>query len=104
MTLPLGAVTEANAVFRRENGDTTATFSDATFEPIFYDEATSAQKTEAEAVCGGADNIACIFDYIATNNSALALATKASDDNFVAEEAVLSEWLYYAVNPSLTLI
>ena len=51
--------------------------------PIFLDEASGADKAEAEKLCGP-DNVACIYDYIATGSKTVAEATsgtkKAADE------------------------
>ncbi|XP_062600104.1 mucin-like protein [Saccostrea cucullata] len=59
------------------------------FTPLFLDDFTKAERDEAIAVCGGADKMNCIFDYLATQNSAVANLTK-STHAAAEEEAVLA--------------
>lgn len=83
------AVTDANSVFRRKQGQTAATFFNSTFEPIYLDEASDSARTEAETVCGGVANLPCIFDYIATNDTQVALGTLEAVVAYTTDEAKL---------------
>lgn len=53
-----------------------ANFSDPNHEPQFLDELDNKTRQEAEAVCGGSENIQCIFDFSQTGNRELALDTQ----------------------------
>lgn len=46
--------------------------------PIFLDEVNATVIEEAAKVCKGRENIACIFDFIATGNEAIAKNTMAA--------------------------
>ncbi|XP_055957125.1 fibrillin-1-like isoform X3 [Patella vulgata] len=58
-----------------------ADFSFPEFVPVFLDEQPDDVKAQAYAVCGGQTNLACIYDFIATGNQALAAETLTSNDD-----------------------
>ena len=63
-------------MFTYPNGQGVANFSDPNHEPQFLDELDNKTRQEAEAVCGGSENIQCIFDFSQTGNRELALDTQ----------------------------
>ncbi|GFR76121.1 latent-transforming growth factor beta-binding protein 4 [Elysia marginata] len=76
------AITEDTTIFTYEQGKGTADFSNASFVPIFLDEVDNATIAAAEAVCGGSTDTACVFDYVATQNAALAQRTQQALQEF----------------------
>ena len=87
-----GAVTDDISVFRRNNGDLTATFSNSSFVPLYFDEQDNQTKIDAANKCGGLKNIACVFDFIATQDEAFALATKNELTQFAEDKKKLGEF------------
>lgn len=84
--LPLtGAVNDS--IFAYGPGENTTTFSDPDFMPIFLDETNSTERADAENICGGSSNLACIFDYIATKNKEIATSTKDVSSTYQNQEA-----------------
>ncbi|RUS86242.1 hypothetical protein EGW08_005984, partial [Elysia chlorotica] len=79
------AVTTSNTIFTYENGLGPANFSDPSFVPIFLDEVPEATKQQAAAVCGGLEDSACVFDFVATGNAQLAERTQAAKQEFDTE-------------------
>ena len=75
-----------NTIFTYENNLGTANFSDPSFVPLFLDEQPTDKIDQAAAVCGGTEDRACVFDFIATSNEALALRTKAVKQQFDTDE------------------
>lgn len=62
------------------------------FVPIFADEASAAKRANATAICGGPTKLACIYDYLATDNKQLAQATAGTSDDVVNTEKLISKW------------
>ncbi|XP_070174330.1 fibrillin-3-like [Littorina saxatilis] len=75
------AVTEKNTVMRYGPREGPADYAHPEFIPVFLDEQPADVIQAAEQQCG-ANNLACIYDYIATGNRDLAL-----DSRTVKEEA-----------------
>ncbi|GFO24161.1 fibrillin-1 [Plakobranchus ocellatus] len=82
------AIPQEESLFSYDVGQNTSSFTNANFTPLFLDETSQELRTEAESVCGSTTNLPCIFDYIATRNSELALATAGAIDAFTAQEAI----------------
>ena len=61
----------STTVFTYDNGKTTLSYQNHTFDPIYLDEVDATVKTEAEQKCGGQD-FACVFDFIATKDEEFA--------------------------------
>ena len=68
------------SIFTYPVGQTSEDYVDRNFRPLFLDK-TSAKYNEAKKICGES-NLACIYDFIATDNKELAQETK-----LVAERA-----------------
>ncbi|XP_070175147.1 uncharacterized protein [Littorina saxatilis] len=84
------AITADNSIMRYETRESTADFANPEFVPIFLDEQPADVKQEAETLCGGADKLACIYDFVATGNKAFALNTQQTDVSAVAVRAELA--------------
>ena len=54
------------------------TYSHPDFVPIYLDEQPTEVRSRAESVCG--DNLACIYDYVATGSEAFALDSKSVNE------------------------
>ena len=72
----IGQITQEESLFSYPMGQGVANFSDPNHEPQFLDELDNKTRQEAEAVCGGSENIQCIFDFSQTGNKELALDTQ----------------------------
>ncbi|XP_071101749.1 fibrillin-1-like [Haliotis cracherodii] len=58
------------------------------FEPLYYDEASEADRNASIAACGGDEkNLPCIFDFLATGDQAVADSTKQTDEGVKKERA-----------------
>ncbi|XP_070175148.1 fibrillin-2-like, partial [Littorina saxatilis] len=84
------AITADNSVMRYETRESTADFAHPEFVPIFLDEQPDDVKQEAETLCGGADKLACIYDFVATGNKAFAINTLRTDVTAAAERKELA--------------
>ncbi|XP_059158121.1 uncharacterized protein LOC131942326 [Physella acuta] len=76
------AINHNESLFQYGYGQNTITFSNSSFQPIFYDEQNATTKEEAEKFCNGSGNLPCIFDYIATKNEKIAESSLKSSDTF----------------------
>ncbi|CAE1328534.1 unnamed protein product [Acanthosepion pharaonis] len=77
------------SLFTYPAGQTKDNYIDKSFRPLFLDKTTAKYK-EAVKVCDGEKNIACIYDFIATENKALAQKTQA-DAKTATEELAQSK-------------
>jgi hypothetical protein len=75
----IGLTSAAQSIFKYDNGKSHSDYSFPTFVPKFLDEANETLVAEATSLCGEGKN-QCIFDYVFTGNSDLALATTATED------------------------
>ena len=71
-----GQITEDESLFYYSKGMGVANFSVPDHKPQFLDELDNVTRKEAENVCGGPQNIQCIFDYSQTGNRELAQNTQ----------------------------
>ncbi|CAH1789481.1 unnamed protein product, partial [Owenia fusiformis] len=62
----LWRITYSESIFWYPNDVTTGNFSDASFEPLFLSNFTEEEQNEAKTKCK--DEIACVFDYLATGD------------------------------------
>ncbi|KAK0067663.1 fibrillin-3, partial [Biomphalaria pfeifferi] len=69
-------VTSLNSVFKYKEGENATTYQFPKFEPLFLKEVNETIRKNAEEKCQ--NNIACVFDYVATGNEAFATATLAA--------------------------
>lgn len=78
-----GAVDINNTVMRYEARMGPKDYNHPEFQPVFLDELDALVRREAEGLCG-AQNLPCIYDFLATGNKDFALSTadqqKLSDD------------------------
>ncbi|CAH1788959.1 unnamed protein product [Owenia fusiformis] len=73
----LWKITQIESIFWYRDGETTGNFSDASFEPLFLSNFTEEERNEANTKCK--DEIACVFDYLATGDESVANATLSTD-------------------------
>ncbi|XP_055860776.1 mucin-4-like isoform X7 [Biomphalaria glabrata] len=74
-------VTTTNTVFKYKEGENATTYQNFNFEPLYLEEANQTLVKQAEVICK--DNVACIFDYVATGNRDFATATLTSSTQAV---------------------
>ena len=87
-----GMVMPSESIFNYSNGKSASDYSDSSFEPLFIDEVDPAKLANATAECGGASaSQACIFDYIATGNKALAQQSGQTDAHSNQTNAALGK-------------
>uniref|UniRef100_A0A2C9L091 VWFD domain-containing protein n=1 Tax=Biomphalaria glabrata TaxID=6526 RepID=A0A2C9L091_BIOGL len=68
-----------NSIFEYAQGEGSHDYRHADFVPIFLDEVDNTTKEAAYRYCG-ADDIACVFDYVATGDVTFAENTKLTAD------------------------
>ncbi|XP_059167478.1 fibrillin-2-like [Physella acuta] len=78
----LWAITQNESLFQYNYGQSTSTFSNPNFTPLFYDEQNPTKIAEAEKICNGSGNLPCIFDFVATQNEKIAETSLMSSDQF----------------------
>ncbi|XP_052806502.1 mucin-4-like [Mya arenaria] len=76
--------TEAESIFKYDEGITHNDFSHPEFTPQFLEEANQTMVQEANTTCNG--NIQCIFDFVFTGDRQLALQTGSTEE--LADEAI----------------
>ena len=76
----LGQVSEEESLFFYEDGQNVSTMSDPYHRPIFLDEIDNETLSEAAGICGGVENVECLFDFSQTRNEELAQATASTDN------------------------
>ena len=62
-------------MFFYEVGESVSTFSDPNHMPVFLDEIRPEVLEDAIEVCGGDENLECLFDFTQTRNAELAQNT-----------------------------
>ncbi|KAK7492745.1 hypothetical protein BaRGS_00016050, partial [Batillaria attramentaria] len=74
------ALTSQTSLFRYQAGYNTDSYTNDSFVPIFLSEVNQTLITQAETTCGSSADVGCIFDFIATGDTDLALGTKQASD------------------------
>ncbi|KAL8595290.1 hypothetical protein ACOMHN_020043 [Nucella lapillus] len=74
------AVTDDNSLFMYERGWGTSRYTNDSFQPLFLSEIPEQKLAEAHKECGGAEDLSCIYDFVATDDKDLANSTKAAND------------------------
>lgn len=75
-----GAVNETTSIFHYGSGLSHRDYSHPEFVPFFVDEYPEDQRNASREACGGdSASQACIFDYLATGDKALALSSGNTD-------------------------
>ena len=91
-----GQITQDQSLFYYEDGQDVSTFSDPNHIPVFLDEIDNDTLSEAIDICGGDENIECLFDFSQTGNEALAQSTASTNNQNNGNEQVIGQWqLYY---------
>ncbi|KAK3103621.1 hypothetical protein FSP39_020595 [Pinctada imbricata] len=104
----------SDSLFTYPPGKSAGDYVDTAFEPLFVDEVDPQTLANATAQCGGASvaSQACIFDFLATNDTALAQESGQTDTQGNAQIASLSnaspdltgnETIYVRVNETVQL-
>ncbi|XP_041371795.1 fibrillin-2-like isoform X2 [Gigantopelta aegis] len=70
------------------------------FSPIFLDDVDATKRNEAVTLCGGAAQKACIYDYVSTGETAIALQTKVSLAESIANKEIIANAVPVVTGPS----
>lgn len=90
--LNTGSVNESTSLFHYDTGYTHGYFSHPDFVPFFIDEFTEEERNASIVACGGASaSQACIFDFLATGDKALADSSGSEQSTFDTESATAGE-------------
>ena len=82
------------SLFHYDKGLSYLNFSHPDFEPIFLDEVDSVSLENAKAKCGNNSSQACIFDYLATGDIALAESSGTEEAAAQSDMKIIGETLY----------
>ena len=63
-------------------------YVDPTFQPIFLDEVDMNKINSAITLCGGSTQKSCIYDYVLTGESTIALQTKTTQTESTANKLI----------------
>ncbi|KAL8604296.1 hypothetical protein ACOMHN_023666 [Nucella lapillus] len=74
------AVTDDNSLFMYEGGWGTSRYTNDSFQPLFLSEIPNQKLAEAQRECGEAEDLSCIYDFVATDDKDLAAGTKSAND------------------------
>ena len=91
ITYITGQVTQEESLFYYNEGVNVSTFSDPNHIPVFLDEIDNDTLSEAIDVCGGDENIECLFDFSQTGNEALAQSTANTNNQNNENEQVIGQ-------------
>ena len=86
-----GQITQDQSLFYYETGENVSTFSDPNHIPVFLDEIDNETLSEAIDICGGDENIECLFDFSQTRNEALAQSTASTNNQNNENEQVIGQ-------------
>nr|XP_022333526.1 mucin-like protein [Crassostrea virginica] len=76
----------SKSLFVYQNDMSCSSYQQTGFTPIFMDDFTEQEIQQAQDTCGGPQNVNCIYDFLATQNQAIANATKTAYDSAVLEK------------------
>ncbi|XP_070175505.1 uncharacterized protein [Littorina saxatilis] len=94
------ALTDTTSLFKYPDGQNTASYTNNSFVPIFLEDVSDTTRAEAETKCGGPDDIGCIFDYIATGDTDLAVGTKTASAQVVTNQNIVTNSIPVLNGPS----
>ena len=81
-----GRIDCSKSLFVYQNDMSCSSYQQTGFTPIFMDDFTEQEIQQAQDTCGGPQNVNCIYDFLATQNQAIANATKTAYDSAVLEK------------------
>ena len=90
--LCLGQITDEESLFTYAPGESTATFTNASFEPMFVENiewADNATRDAARSACAG--DAACLFDAASTNDVSIGTNSKDVSVQLVKENEELGK-------------
>lgn len=73
--LSIGSVTETTSIFQYDTELSHNDFNHPEFLPLFIDEFSEEKRNRSKVVCGGSENQACVFDFLATGDKSLAISS-----------------------------
>lgn len=92
MLYNLGQITDEESLFTYGQGQSVATFANASFQPMFVDQIQWADNaTEAAAISACAGDVACLFDAASTNDVSLGTNSKDISVQLVKENEELGK-------------
>ena len=68
-----------------------STLSNPNHIPVFLDEIDNETLSEAIEICGGDENIECLFDFSQTRNEALAQSTASTNNQNNENEQIIGQ-------------
>ena len=68
-----------------------STLSNPNHIPVFLDEIDNETLSEAIEICGGDENIECLFDFSQTRNEALAQSTASTNNQNNKNEQIIGQ-------------
>lgn len=71
----IGSVPENTSIFQYDTGLSHSDFHHPEFLPLFIDEFSEEKRNRSKVACGGSENQACIFDFLATGDKSLAMSS-----------------------------
>ena len=90
MFFHLGSVNDSTSLFHYDIGYSHREFSHPDFVPFFIDEFSEEKQNASKIACGGASaSQACIFDFLATGDKALAASSGSEQATSDSENAVV---------------
>ncbi|XP_052721310.1 uncharacterized protein LOC128192563 [Crassostrea angulata] len=69
------SVTENTSIFQYDTDLSHSDFHHPEFLPLFIDEFSEEKRNRSKVACGGSENQACIFDFLATGDKSLAMSS-----------------------------
>ena len=87
-----GQITQDESLFYYEQGENVSTLSNPNHIPVFLDEIDNETLSEAIEICGGDENIECLFDFSQTRNEALAQSTASTNNQNNENEQIIGQW------------
>lgn len=92
-----GRTDVATSRFHYRTGFSHADYQFPGFIPLFTEDYNDTQLADAAQVCGSRDNFACIYDYLATLNEAIANQTKAYSEDAVVISTEASKCILHNI-------
>ena len=92
-----GQISQNESLFFYEAGQNVSTFSDPDHVPQFLDEIDNGTLAEATQICGGTENIECLFDFSQTRNEELAVTTASTNNENNNDQQIIGKYTIYTV-------
>jgi hypothetical protein len=87
-----GSVNESTSIFHYDTGLSHADYDHPEFLPFFIDEYPEAEQNRSKIACGGTSaSQACVFDFLATGDKALAISSGSEESTSESETSVMGK-------------